>query len=74
MHLTASRVKKNNEISIKQRVIGLLENAEGPMHVDDITRALGVAAAAVSSVLVVLELRVSARQVGTMQFAVHCGQ
>ena len=38
------------------------------MHVDDITRTLGEAAAAVSSVLVMLELRGSAQQVGSMQF------
>ncbi len=65
-----SLARENNGLSIEQRVIGLLENAGGPMHVDEITRALGVAAAAVSSVLVVLELRGSARQVGTMQFTV----
>jgi hypothetical protein len=40
------------------------------MHVGDITRALGETAAAVSSVLVMLELRGSARQVGSMQFIV----
>lgn len=62
--------RDNNRLNIEQRVIGLLENAEGPMHVDDITRSLGVAAAAVSSVLVMLELRGTARQVGTMQFTV----
>ena len=65
-----SLARDNNGLSIEQRVLGLLENAEGPMHVDDITRTLGVAAAAVSSVLVMLELRGSARQVGTMQFTV----
>ncbi len=62
--------RDNNGLNIEQRVLGLLETAEGPMHVDDITRALGVAAAAVSSVLAMLELRGSARQVGTMQFTV----
>lgn len=62
--------RENNGLNIEQRVLGLLENAEGPMHVDDITRSLGVAAAAVSSVLVVLELQGSARQVGSMQFTV----
>lgn len=60
----------DNVLNIEQRVLSLLENTEGPMHVDDITRALGVAAAAVSSVLAMLELRGSARQVGTMQFTV----
>ena len=49
-------------------MLGLLENAEGPMHVDDITRELGVAAAAVISVLAMLELRGSARQVGAVLF------
>ena len=67
MHLTASRVI-TIRLSIEQRVLGLLENAEGPMHVDDITRELGVAAAAVSSVLAMLELRGSALQVGAMLF------
>jgi len=62
--------RDNNGLNVEQRVLDLLENAEGPMHVDDITRALGVAAAAVSSVLAMLELRGSARQVGTMQFTV----
>ncbi|MCZ6538797.1 MAG: DNA-processing protein DprA [Chloroflexi bacterium] len=62
--------RDNNGLNVEQRVLGLLENAEGPMHVDDITRALGVAAAAVSSVLSMLELRGSARQVGTMLFTV----
>ena len=39
------------------------------MHVDDITRELGVAAAAVSSSsLAMLELRGSAQQVGAMLF------
>jgi predicted Rossmann fold nucleotide-binding protein DprA/Smf involved in DNA uptake len=38
------------------------------MHVDDIIRTLGEAASAVSSVLVILELRGNARQVGSMQF------
>jgi len=38
------------------------------MKVDDITRALGETAAAVSSVLVMLELRGNAHQGGSMQF------
>ena len=63
-----SLARDNNGLSIEQRVLGLLENAEGPMHVDDITRELGVAAAAVISVLAMLELRGSARQVGAMLF------
>jgi len=60
--------RENNVLSIERRVADLLENSDGPMHVDDITRALGEKAAAVSSVLVMLELRGSARQVGSMQF------
>jgi len=60
--------RENNVLSIERRVIDLLERAEGSMHVDDITRTLGEAAAAVSSVLVMLELRGSAQQVGSMQF------
>ena len=60
--------RENNVLSIERRVVDLLEKAEGPIHVDDITRTLGEAAAAVSSVLVMLELRGSARQVGSMQF------
>ena len=60
--------RANNVLSIERRVADLLENSEGPIHVDDITRALGETAAAVSSVLVMLELRGSARQIGSMQF------
>ncbi|MEE8045803.1 MAG: hypothetical protein V3T49_03075, partial [Dehalococcoidia bacterium] len=60
--------RENNVLSIERRVIDLLENSGEPIHVDDITRALGESAAAVSSVLVMLELRGSARQVGSMQF------
>jgi DNA processing protein len=60
--------RANNVLSIERRVADLLENSEGPIHVDDITRALGETAAAVSSVLVTLELRGSARQVGSMRF------
>jgi DNA processing protein len=62
--------RENNVLSIEQRVLDLLGTSEGPMHVDDITRTLGEAAAAVSSVLVMLELRGAARQVGSMQFTV----
>jgi DNA processing protein len=62
--------RENNVLNVEQRVLGLLENAEGPMYVDDITRSLGESAAAVSSVLVMLELRGTARQVGSMQFIV----
>jgi len=62
--------RDNNVLSIERRVADLLENSDGPMHVDDITRALGETAAAVSSVLVMLELRGSARQIGSMQFIV----
>ncbi|MBT7468600.1 MAG: hypothetical protein HN798_09940, partial [Chloroflexi bacterium] len=43
-------------LSIERRVIDLLENPSEPMHVDDITRTLGEASQAVSSVLVMLEL------------------
>ena len=60
--------RENNVLSIERRVIDFLEKSKEPMHVDDITRALGEAAAAVSSVLVMLELRGTARQVGSMQF------
>ena len=63
-----SLARDNNGLSIEQRVLGLLGNAEGPMHVDDITRELGVAAAAVISVLAMLELWGSARQVGAVLF------
>ena len=62
--------REHNVLSIERRVADLLEISDGPMHVDDITRALGESAAAVSSVLVMLELRGSARQVGSMQFIV----
>jgi len=60
--------RENNVLSIERRVIDLLENSKDPMHVDDITRTLGEAANAVSSVLMILELRENARQVGSMQF------
>jgi DNA processing protein len=60
--------RENNVLSIERRVAGLLKNSDGPIHVNDITRALGESAAAVSSVLVMLELRGSARQFGSMQF------
>jgi DNA processing protein len=60
--------RENNVLSIERRVADLLKNSDGPIHVDDITRALGESAAAVSSVLVMLKLRGSARQVGSMQF------
>lgn len=63
-----SLARDNNGLSIEQRVLGLLESAEGPLHVDDITRKLGVAAATVSSILAMLELRGSVRQVGAMLF------
>jgi DNA processing protein len=60
--------REHNVLSIERRVIDLLEKIEEPMHVDDIIRTLGEAASAVRSVLVMLELRGSARQVGSMQF------
>ncbi len=66
--------RANNVLSVERRVIDLLERAEGPLHVDDITRTLGEAAAAVSSVLVMLELQGSARQVGSMQFIADSGR
>jgi DNA processing protein len=43
--------------------------AGGPMHVDDLTRELGLPAHAVSAALAVLELRGIVRQIGPMQFA-----
>ena len=60
--------RENNVLSIERRVIDLLDKSQEPIHVDDITRTLGEAAAAVSSVLVMLELRGTARQVGSMSF------
>ena len=62
--------RENNVLNIEQRVLGLLESTKGPMYVDDITRTLGESASAVSSVLAMLELRGTARQVGSMQFIV----
>lgn len=62
--------REDNVLNMERRVLDLLESTEGPLHVDDITRKLGEPAAAVSSVLAVLELRGSARQVGSMQFIV----
>ena len=60
--------RENNVLSIERRVVDILEKSSEPIHVDDITRALGEAPAAVSSVLVMLELQGTARQVGSMQF------
>ncbi|MBO03627.1 MAG: hypothetical protein CL731_01235 [Chloroflexi bacterium] len=60
--------RENNVLSIERRVIALLEKSDGSVHVDDITRTLGESASAVSSVLVMLELKGIARQVGSMQF------
>ena len=60
--------RENNVLSIERRVIDLLEKSDGSVHVDDITRTLGESASAVSSVLVMLELKGIARQVGSMQF------
>ena len=60
--------RENNVLSIEHRLVDLLEKSTGPMHVDDITRTLNEAAAEVSSVLSMLELKGVARQVGSMQF------
>ena len=43
--------------------------ADGPMHVDEITRATGFASGTVSSALAVMELKGFVRQVGPMQYA-----
>jgi DNA processing protein len=64
----------NNVLSIERRVVDLLGKTREPIHVDDMTRALGEPAAAVSSVLVMLELWGSARQVGSMQFIADSGR
>jgi len=49
----------------------LLERlAEGPMHVDGLTRATGFASGTVSSALAVMELKGFVQQVGPMQYAV----
>ena len=64
----ANNVLSIEVLSIERRVADLLENSDGPMHVDDITRALDETAAEVSSILVMLELRGLARQVCSMQF------
>ena len=60
--------RENNVLSIERRVIDLLEKSDGSVHVDDITRTLGESASAVSSVLIMLELKGNPRQVGSMQF------
>ena len=61
-------------LSVERRVVDLLEKTGEPIHVDDITRALGEPASTVNSVLVMLELRGSARQVGSMQFIADSGR
>ncbi|MBM3957198.1 MAG: ArsR family transcriptional regulator, partial [Gemmatimonadetes bacterium] len=43
--------------------------ADGPMHVDELTRATGFASATVSAALAVMELSGFVRQVGPMQYA-----
>jgi DNA processing protein len=48
------------------RVLAAL--AAGPMHVDDVTRAVGLPAAAVSSALAILELRGLVHQTGPLQY------
>jgi len=48
---------ENNVLSIERRFIDLLEISKGPMKMENITRALGETATAVSSVLVMLQLR-----------------
>jgi len=49
--------RENNVLSIERRFIDLLEISKGPMKMENITRALGETATAVSSVLVMLQLR-----------------
>ena len=61
-------------LSIERRVVDLLEKTGEPIHVDDISRALGEPASTVNSVLVMLELRGSARQVGSIQFIADSGR
>jgi len=62
--------RKNNVLNIERRIIELLGNSAEPVHVDDITRELGESAAEISSVLVMLDLRGTARQVAPMQFII----
>ena len=49
--------REDNVLSIERRVIDLLGISKEPMTVNNITRALGETATAVSSVLVMLELK-----------------
>ena len=62
--------RENNVLNIERRIVELLGNSAEPVHVDDITRELGESVAEVSSVLVMLELRGTARQVAPMQFII----
>lgn len=62
--------RENNVLNIERRIIELLGNSAEPVHVDDITRELGESAAEISSVLVMLDLRGTARQVAPMQFII----
>ncbi|MEX0761936.1 MAG: DNA-processing protein DprA [Dehalococcoidia bacterium] len=58
-----------DELNIEERIANFLAHAGGPAHVDEVTRAVGLPAAIVSSGLTVLELKGVVRQVGPMQFA-----
>lgn len=62
--------RENNVLNIERRIIELLGNSAEPVHVDDITRELGESAEEISSVLVMLDLRGTARQVAPMQFII----
>jgi DNA processing protein len=57
----------HKKIDCERHIVAAL--ADGPMHVDDLTRAVGLPPAMVSSALTILELRGVVRQIGPMQFA-----
>ena len=63
--------REDNEIDIEDRVLTRLAAAGEPVHVDDITRAVGSPAPEVSSVLTVLELKGAVTQVGRMLFVAN---
>lgn len=65
--------REDNEDSADGRILALMTRADGPMHVDDITRNVGLPAPEVSSSLAMLELRGAVRQAGPMSFILDPG-
>jgi DNA processing protein len=60
--------RENNQEGADGRILAVMIKADGPMHVDEITRSVGLPAPEVSSNLTLLELRGAVRQAGPMSF------